>query len=137
MTRCFRTNQTTLEHLAPFLILRHIPAVPPPETTPITPSTSSISPIRDPSSPYFFPSPPPERATFAPIDISTTSSGATTPRLQEHTLNFAQRRTVRSAARKILMYDLGWKRNFGEVMGGGKGVGWRWWVRWVVCGGVG
>ncbi|KAG8901263.1 palmitoyltransferase for Vac8p [Tulasnella sp. 403] len=105
------TNQTTLEQLAPFLLLRHIPPLPNPSDTeqdaasPIQfapPSSSALapSPSRErpkPGSPYFFPSPPPNRTKFPQSVHSSTSSLSTqhNNRLKEHMLSGAQRRRVR------------------------------------------
>lgn len=57
------TNQTTLEQLTPFLILRHIPPLP--IQVPISHSPVSPPQRQRPDSPYFFPSPPPERTSFS------------------------------------------------------------------------
>ncbi|KAF8527602.1 DHHC palmitoyltransferase-domain-containing protein [Hysterangium stoloniferum] len=51
---------------------------------------------------------------------------------QEHELSHAQRWLVRREHGKLRLYDLGWRRNWGEVFGGGK---WYWWSRLVLYGG--
>jgi len=78
------TNQTTLEHLSPFLLLRHLPALPA--------QTSQRHKLSDPP--------------------------------QEHEMSHAQRRLVRDAHRYIRLYDVGWKRNWGQVMGWDRPWGW-------------
>ena len=119
-----RTNQTTLEHLAPFLLLRHLPPPSAPISSP--PSSSGYStpdhnrPSDDRDSPYFFPPPTPPQE-----------------QLKEHQLNFQQRRRVRYAHGKIGMYDLGFRRSLKEVFAGGRDRGRRsmWWLRLLLIGG--
>ncbi|KAG8984417.1 palmitoyltransferase for Vac8p [Tulasnella sp. 427] len=149
------TNQTTLEQLTPFLLLRHIPPLPMSTANPTQPPSNSqtLGPQSNrhrPDSPYFFPSPPPDRASFSEGSSTTTqvspgTKTATTTahkagRVEEHLLSSDQRRRVRYAARKIRLYDLGSVReNWEEVVGGrGKaGSRWTWWLNFIVCGGKG
>ncbi|KAL4081223.1 DHHC palmitoyltransferase-domain-containing protein [Scleroderma citrinum] len=74
------TNQTTLESLSPFSLLRHIP----------------------------------------PLPVSLRLSD---PPL-EHELSYNQRRLVRDAHSAVKLYDLGWRRNWGQVFGWSRPRGW-------------
>ncbi|KAH7927826.1 zf-DHHC-domain-containing protein [Leucogyrophana mollusca] len=67
------TNQTTLENLSPFIILRHLPPLP------------------------------------AHLRLSD-------PPL-EHELSYKQRRLVQRAQKSVRMYDVGWRKNWGQVFG--------------------
>ncbi|KAG8971589.1 palmitoyltransferase for Vac8p [Tulasnella sp. 425] len=146
------TNQTTLEQLTPFILLRHIPPLPIP--APISNPSTSPPQRQRPDSPYFFPSPPPDRTSFSESSSSTSkqtapSQASTTTahqlpqsgRIQEHLLSSAQRRRIRYAARKIRLYDLGSaSRNWDQVFGGGRnggGNGWKWWLNLILLGGRG
>lgn len=84
LTVSYRTNQTTLEHLSPFLLLRQLP--------PLPPQSSSGRKLSDP-----------------PL---------------EHELSYPQRRLVRDAHSHIRIYDVGWRRNWGQVMGWDRPWGW-------------
>ncbi|KJA21237.1 hypothetical protein HYPSUDRAFT_141151 [Hypholoma sublateritium FD-334 SS-4] len=75
------TNQTTLENIAPFMLLRHLPPLP-----------------RDGHSL----SDPPLEAELSPV----------------------QRRIVRDAHGQIFIYDVGWKRNWVQVFGWNRKLGW-------------
>ncbi|KAJ3558008.1 hypothetical protein NM688_g1169 [Phlebia brevispora] len=88
------TNQTTLEHLSPFLLLRYLP--------PLQQGTSDRSRLSDP-----------------PL---------------EHELSFSQRRLVRDAHGYIKLYDIGWRKNWAQVLGWDRPWGW---VARVVIGGGG
>lgn len=88
-----RTNQTTLEHLSPFLLLRELPPLPPQHV-------SDRHRLSDP-----------------PL---------------EHELSFSQRRLVRDAQGYIKMYDMGWRRNWAQVIGWEQPFGW---VNRIVLGG--
>ena len=105
-----RTNQTTLECLTPFLLLRYLPRVSEP---------SSIA--GNPRS---------ENDTVDGLNTSINGNGV----LREHMLSSAQRRHVRIAHHFIRIYDVGWARNWGEVFGlRGRG---RWgWIERILCGG--
>ncbi|KAG8969174.1 palmitoyltransferase for Vac8p [Tulasnella sp. 419] len=133
------TNQTTLESLTPFLLLRHLSLKPdvgdiPPETElSVKPSISGAS---EEESPFYFPSPPANQVTFSQ---SLGSSASSLPsKLLEHELTSNQRRLIRRAAGKIRMYDLGWKNNWKEVFGGNKRrrQWWSWWMWLIFTGGV-
>ncbi|KZT11761.1 zf-DHHC-domain-containing protein [Laetiporus sulphureus 93-53] len=87
------TNQTTLEHLSPFLLLRHLPPLPPP-----------ISGVKGLSNPP-----------------------------QEFELSYPQRRLVRDAHHHVRLYDVGWRKNWGQVMGWDRP--WGWMYRLLVGGG--
>ncbi|KAI0345953.1 zf-DHHC-domain-containing protein [Trametopsis cervina] len=87
------TNQTTLEHLSPFLLLRELPPLPPQHV-------SDRHRLSDP-----------------PL---------------EHELSFSQRRLVRDAQGYIKMYDMGWRRNWAQVIGWEQPFGW---VNRIVLGG--
>lgn len=91
------TNQTTIEQLSPFLLLRHMPG-------PSPPVSRGPNSHLDVGSPYYFPSPdePRVNAPWVP---------------QEHELNYRQRRMVQRAAEKIRMYDIGWRRNWSAIYG--------------------
>ena len=91
------TNQTTLENIAPFMLLRHLP--------PLPRSGHSLSD-------------PPLEAELSPV----------------------QRRIVRDAHGQILIYDVGWKRNWAQVFGWNRNLGWftrlwyggAWWVPYTI-----
>ncbi|KAF8195473.1 DHHC palmitoyltransferase-domain-containing protein [Pholiota molesta] len=68
------TNQTTLENVAPFMLLRHLPPLP-----------------RD-------------------------GHSLSDPPLEPE-LSYVQRRIVRDAHGQILLYDVGWRRNWAQVFG--------------------
>ncbi|KAI0081534.1 zf-DHHC-domain-containing protein [Panus rudis PR-1116 ss-1] len=80
------TNQTTLESLSPFLLLRQIPELP--EASPETRKLSN----------------PP----------------------LEHELSYNQRRLVREAHGHIRLYDVGWRKNWAQVIGWSRPFGWVW-----------
>ncbi|KAF8339622.1 DHHC palmitoyltransferase-domain-containing protein, partial [Cantharellus anzutake] len=83
------TNQTTIETLHPYMLLSYLaPSVRLPRI---------MGPILD--DPYRFPSPPPRRWV-------------------EHGLNSKQRMLVREAAGRIRIYDLGWRENIWQTLGG-------------------
>lgn len=173
-----RTNQTTLESLTPYLLLRHIPQPrstkpaspeyvnqsPQMATSPSTPSsgasytTPTFAPLatppstppspkpvssrngHDPSSPYYFPSPPAPQIFRTDSPDSTLVARNAVTRLQEHDLTLAQRRRVRYAAGKIRLYDLGSVgRNWAcTVLGGDRRRRkWHWWIALLICGGRG
>jgi len=143
------------------MILRHLPPLPTVSTAPRTPEiSSSVPPFvsvhppprqpppsstpprrpivdRNPSSPYFFPSPPPDGPDTFSNSLSAAITSLSGVRVQEHELTSAQRRRIRYAHGKIRLYDLGWKVNLREAIGGGwsSGKGWKWWLRLVVSGG--
>lgn len=79
-----RTNQTTLEHLSPFLLLRQMP--------PLPQHASDRFRLSDP-----------------PL---------------EHELSFSQRRLVRDAHGYIRLYDVGWRKNWAQVLGWDRPWGW-------------
>jgi len=140
------TNQTTLESLAPYLLLRHLPITPPAEdlAQPINvPPYDTAPPGLDSSRPPSFSSapgsptfstpshsPPPyaqpaahhrSRTFSEPYDFPSpplTPPFQPSRRLKEYELNRKQRRAVRRAAGSIRIYDLGWKENLKEVLGG-------------------
>lgn len=121
-------------------------SIPPPYTR-STNLNSLVSPVpgHRPSNtyadPYRFPSPPPPPPK----------------RWVEHELNRKQRRIIRDAAGKIRIYDIGWKENLLDVIGGPgpsnstgpdrsergegvsrrKGPGWGIWLERIVWGGRG
>ncbi|KZT64248.1 zf-DHHC-domain-containing protein [Daedalea quercina L-15889] len=78
------TNQTTLENVSPFLLLRHLPPLPRP--------SSGTQILSDP-----------------PL---------------EHQLSHAQRRLVRDAHFHVRIYDVGWRKNWAQVMGWDQPWGW-------------
>ena len=89
-----------------------------PESFPPPPYTRGAMPLNRGSSrqfaePYRFPSPPPSS------QLQRTGLGG---RWQEHELNSKQRKLVREAARNIRVYDLGWRENIHQALGGGNGV---------------
>ncbi|KAH7101190.1 zf-DHHC-domain-containing protein [Auriculariales sp. MPI-PUGE-AT-0066] len=91
------TNQTTIEQLSPFLLLRHMPS---PLPRPSRGPNARVSV----ESPYYFPSPASPRANppWAP---------------QEHELNYRQRRIVQRANDNIRLYDIGWRKNWESIIG--------------------
>ncbi|KZW00426.1 zf-DHHC-domain-containing protein [Exidia glandulosa HHB12029] len=93
------TNQTTIEHLSPFLLLRFLPEpLPPPSRT----ANNQTLTAEQQDSPYYFPSPVEPRPPWVP---------------QEHELSYKQRRMVQRAHEKLRMYDLGFKRNWAAIFG--------------------
>ncbi|KAH9829635.1 zf-DHHC-domain-containing protein [Rhodofomes roseus] len=78
------TNQTTLENVSPFLLLRHLPPLP---------------------------RPPPDAQILSDPPL-------------EHQLSHAQRRLVRDAHFHIRAYDVGWRKNWAQVMGWDRPWGW-------------
>ncbi|KDQ20944.1 hypothetical protein BOTBODRAFT_151917 [Botryobasidium botryosum FD-172 SS1] len=119
------TNQTTIEHLTPYLLLRLLP----PRPTLLPPESSPNSPL----------APPPYSETPAPAPPSSQPL-----RFSEETLTSAQRRKVRHAHSTIRVYDLGWQRNWTEVLGGGAHLKrrsgrkrWMWIVELLLVGGRG
>ncbi|KAJ3890806.1 hypothetical protein GG344DRAFT_9389, partial [Lentinula edodes] len=70
------TNQTTLEHITPFLLLRYLPALPHMES----------------------------------------SHGLSDPPL-EHELSYRQRRLIKEAHGYVRVYDIGFRRNWQQVVG--------------------
>ncbi|KLO05627.1 zf-DHHC-domain-containing protein [Schizopora paradoxa] len=106
------TNQTTLESLSPFLLLRYLPSRP-------TDAPASISGTDDTST-----------------NTTRQSRLAHIPR--EHQLSGAQRRHIQFAHGRIRIYDIGWRKNFAQVFGVGSESGRPKWNRWMyraVCGG--
>ncbi|GBE85267.1 zf-DHHC-domain-containing protein [Sparassis crispa] len=79
------TNQTTLENLSPFLLLREVPSLPP---------SSGQNTLSNPP--------------------------------QEHELSSKQRRLVRDAHNYIRLYDLGWRKNWTQLIGWRRPWGWLW-----------
>ena len=119
------TNQTTFEHLSPFLLLRflpkslsvsqHIPAMAVTSTEPAADprATHPTSTFPETDSPYHFPSPP-------PTSLRHTTGLGTPARdrpWDEHELSYAQRQVVKAAHGRIRLYDLGWRRNLGQILG--------------------
>ncbi|KAF8682256.1 zf-DHHC protein [Rhizoctonia solani] len=125
------TGQTTIEQLSPYMLLRYLP--PPrtvdarksndsdrsfesdvdlqsmlntgPEEIQLNTSSSLVSPAGLETLPLY---PPPGHSM--PVASRQNSF-----QLAEHTMTREQRRIVRSAAGKIRIYDLGWKRNWVEL----------------------
>ena len=115
------TNQTTLENLSPFLLLRYLP---PPNLNPRhVPGTSITNLSTDtletmPDSPYRFPSPPPSPYL---MESGTQHRRMNRP-WEEHELSYAQRRAIRRAHGRIRLYDVGWKKNLAQLFGRGPSV---------------
>ena len=84
--------------MSPFFLLRYIP---PPSTAPLAHSDTLSAP------PYT------TTATHPPPHESSSNAYA------EHTLTAAQRRLVQQAHERIRPYNLGIRRNWGAVFGGG------------------
>jgi len=84
------TNQTTLENITPFMLLRHLPPLP------------------------------------------RTGHSLSDPPLEPE-LSFAQRRIVKDAHGQILLYDVGWKKNWAQVFGWKRRYGW---LHRLWCGGA-
>lgn len=93
-----RTNQTTLENISPFLLLRHLPPLP----APAHPNPTNAN----------GPTPPHNQKLSDPP--------------QEHELSYSQRRTVKDAHWDIRVYDVGWRRNWAQVFGWEREWGWVW-----------
>jgi hypothetical protein len=141
---CF-TNQTTIEQLSPFLLLKYLPkpriARHAPGTS-ITHHAGTSSTTVSSDSPYHFPSPPPTPPppTKARLNTSVSLSGvfsaspvATTAReaylkppgsrdygdWDEHSLSLSQRRLVRHTASRLRLWDVGWRANVISSLGSG------------------
>lgn len=134
-------GQTTLEHMSPYHLLRNLPppaSSPKPPNFPPPPSGqhSYTASLADPPSPLSDWDSPVDDRTYPPRSQAATPTRAIASRYcppEEHDLTHAQRRLVRYYHGRIRMYDLGWKRNWGEVFGGGRG---RMWWRFIpICGG--
>ncbi|KAH8114409.1 zf-DHHC-domain-containing protein [Phellopilus nigrolimitatus] len=98
------TNQTTIENISPFLLLRYLPS-----TNSLTPDAPQIS--SSPTAPET-PSHAPESETLqrrARLDQKHI------PR--EHQLSSSQRRHIRYAHGNIRLYDVGWRENWKQVIG--------------------
>lgn len=137
------TNQTTLEHISPFRVLRYLP--PPKPHVPPLPSAVSSRPSLRIASEFTIPS----KSLDSPLSFdgidpieSLNENDIRLQRLDSHTknspeliphpslptppykppeeyeLSSAQRRFVLRTHGKIRMYDLGWKKNWAEVFGG-------------------
>lgn len=139
---CF-TNQTTLEQLSPFLLLRYLPKPKIPRHAPGTSITHNIpdaTPSSRKNSPYHFPSPPPTPPVGGRLDtrltpprVFSSSPVATTAgpayirapvsrdyrEWDEHSLSSSQRRLVRYTASQVRLWDLGWKANISAKLGAG------------------
>lgn len=109
------TNQTTLENISPFLLLRYLPApnlnsrhVPGMCITNLSVNT----PETLPDSPYRFPSPPP-----SPRSTPSGTWNVMNRPWEEHELSYVQRRAIRRAHGRIRLYDVGWKKNLAQVFG--------------------
>ncbi|KZT55469.1 zf-DHHC-domain-containing protein [Calocera cornea HHB12733] len=90
------TNQTTLEQLHPYIL---VPFLPPPK-------------------PYAFT--PPEELNLP----SNSRPNSLYARWDEYYMNHDQRRTLRSAGKKIRMWDLGLTQNWASAFGGKSRSGW-------------
>ncbi|PFH53308.1 hypothetical protein AMATHDRAFT_55144 [Amanita thiersii Skay4041] len=75
------TNQTTLENISPFLLLRHLPSLPLPH----------------------------EEEQLYGHRLSEPP--------KEHELSYKQRMLVKDAHHAVRIYDVGWRRNVGQVFG--------------------
>jgi palmitoyltransferase len=95
------TNQTTLENLSPYLLLRLLPPPAPSMPSNPPPYTSEPQEMLDLTS-------------LAPITAESTA-----PRFTEHELTRLQRRKVHRAHRKIRVYDRGWRNNWMDIVGAG------------------
>jgi len=109
------TNQTSLETLTPFLLLRYLPR---------------LDPSHHPNS-----SQRPDTSNGADPGMSAN------PRIldhipREHQLTSEQRRRVKYAHGEIRLYDVGWRENWRQVIGVGK-RGWKGWTYRILCGGGG
>ncbi|EJC98527.1 zf-DHHC-domain-containing protein [Fomitiporia mediterranea MF3/22] len=136
------TNQTTIENISPFLLLRYLPSSPaihtlPEASTPLA-TAGSIPPFPPQPSlhPSSRPSTPPD-PTYASLHVPTTPTSQAQLRLHEHQLNASQRRHVRYAHSQIRLYDVGFRANWAQIIGVGKKRGWRGVVYKLICGGGG
>ncbi|KIJ54210.1 hypothetical protein M422DRAFT_241461 [Sphaerobolus stellatus SS14] len=143
-------NQTTLEHMSPYHLLRHLPPPPShPKPANFPPPPSASSPHHDSLESLVRPPTPPVVGFDSPVDSYALYSYPPTQHTtaeplsryrppEEHELTHSQRRLIRHYHGRIRMYDLGWSRNWGEVFGGG-GKGsrpkWKWWLRVLLHGG--
>ncbi|KAG9127468.1 palmitoyltransferase for Vac8p [Ceratobasidium sp. 392] len=127
------TGQTTLEQLSPYMLLRYLP---PPSSTVDRSDDSGRSFESDVDLRTMLnTSPDPEDDNQANTDQPSSSSGLVSlpvypppghsvpvtsrdkaAQFAEHTMTRSQRRLVRSAAGKIRIYDLGWRRNWSDML---------------------
>jgi len=104
------TNQTTLESLSPFLLLRYLPSRSPDAPTAVNDEEDT--------------------------NASRESRLAHIP--HEHQLSGAQRRHVQYAHGRIRLYDIGWRKNVAQVFGvssDSRRTRWKRWVYRAACGG--
>ncbi|PVF99097.1 zf-DHHC-domain-containing protein, partial [Serendipita vermifera] len=142
---CF-TNQTTLEQLSPYIILKYLPKPKKARHAPGTDITRDVNvpplPSAQDDSPYYFPSPPPTPPPAVATNMGRSSVSRTTGfhEWDEHSLSLSQRRLVRRVAGEMYLWDLGWRRNVVATLGSGEVVsdpvyGWRWWGSVLLYGG--
>ncbi|KAL5482478.1 PFA3 [Sanghuangporus weigelae] len=150
------TNQTTLENISPFLILRYLQSAssvsaystsstsPPPSAGNVSlnssnlPGPLSLHPVSQAGTPpqSLHSSFPVVGSVPSPRCRSSGPAPNATPMLREHQLNSAQRRAVRYAHGKIRLYDVGFRANWMQILGVGR-RGWRGWTYRILCGGGG
>ena len=151
-----RTNQTTIENISPFLLLRYLPTTssvspdsitrdsPPPSAgsvslnSPNPPRSLSLHPVSRPDTPpdSLHASFPPLNGSASPRNRSSGPGPNALPMYREHQLTSAQRRAVRHAHSNIRPYDVGFRANWAQILGVGR-RGWRGWVYRILCGGGG
>lgn len=151
------TGQTTLEQLSPYMLLRYLPPLPSSNPTNDEDGSGSSfesdvelhtmlkahpgaedeaklsgdSSVLDSSRPESLPiyPPPGHSVPIASRDNAT--------HFVEHTMTRNQRRLVRSAAGKIRIYDLGWKKNWLDIFSVRQERFWLDWLEIVWWGGHG
>ncbi|KAI5116582.1 hypothetical protein M0805_009225 [Coniferiporia weirii] len=120
------TNQTTIENISPFLLLRYLPSS---VSSPNVPNAA-----RNQTSPLSS-----ENGTLSSSESDsprTREQLNNTPVTREHQLSSSQRRHVRYAHGHIRPYDVGWYENWRQVVGVGT-RGWKGWAYRILCGGGG
>jgi palmitoyltransferase ZDHHC2/15/20 len=136
---CF-TNQTTIEQLSPFLLLKYLPKPRIARHAPGTSITRHVGPSATASSdsPYHFPplsslteagldTPITPSRVFSSSPVATTTGEAylKTPGSRdyrdwgEHSLSSPQRRLVRRTASRLRLWDIGWRANITSSLGAG------------------
>ena len=137
----FRTNQTTVENISPFLLLRYLPTYPGNNDTEATTPAQTSDPI--PSNALnanfqetnFQPGLSP-RSDTASHDAHTRQRKTLSFTPREHQLTPDQRRHVRYAHGQIHLYDVGFYANWKQLIGVGS-RGWCGWAYRILCGGGG
>ncbi|THH05000.1 hypothetical protein EW145_g5123 [Phellinidium pouzarii] len=114
------TNQTTIENLSPFLLLRYLPPTNP-ATSPDPTTTRSPSGTLPQTTTH---TPSQRQTSHFPSQSRNRLNNPAPIHPREHQLSSTQRRHVRMAHGSIRLYDVGFVENWRQVVGIGK-RGWK------------